>query len=83
MVKRRLISNFFSKTFPLLKWESMLPELSDREHHKASAGPGGCRIVDTSRVGMHTAPVCLENTPNPPDHPEGRKEAEISYNGRA
>lgn len=41
----------------------MLPEISDWEHHKASAGPGGSRIVDTSRVGMHTAPVVWRTHP--------------------
>lgn len=58
MAKHRLISNFFSKTFPLLKQESMFPELSDWEHHKASTGPGGhSRYLHCACVyGEHTQP---------------------------
>lgn len=35
------------------------------------------------RVGIYTVPACMENIPNPLDHPEGRKEVGTSCHARA
>lgn len=66
MAKHRLISNFFSKTFPLLKRESTFPELSDWEHHKASTGPGG--------HSRHLHCTCVYEEHTQPSRPSRRQE---------
>lgn len=60
MAKCRLISNFLSKTFPLLKWESMFSEFSGStiKVQLLQVAPGGqSRYLHCTCVcGAHTQP---------------------------
>lgn len=68
MAKCRLISNFLSKTFPLLKWESMFFELSGSttKVQLLQVAPGG-----QSRY-LHCISVCGAQTQ--PSRPSRRQE---------